>query len=427
MITKNIDEKEDVLTAAYLAHSANGVRQLKEIGDFLTIGRDEGSHLALNDDYVSGRHARIEKRDQGFFLKDLRSRNGSFLNGTYVTEARLKDGDRLRFGNTELSFTSTREFRVPANKLQSKNPRWQSELARLPHISEAEMPVLITGPSGAGKEIIANTIHKLSPRREGPLVSVNCSALSDSLIESELFGHVKGSFTGATHDREGAFESARRGTLFLDEVGDLPLPLQPKLLRALENQEVRPVGSDRTIKTDVRIVAATHHDLRQLVLKGRFREDLFFRLNVIRVQAPGLSSRLEDFEDLLYFFAKQYRVGFTHAAIDKLKLHPWPGNIRELRNFVARAKAYFGGLKIDVEHIDDLLEAAPPKAAEAPARSVLRDIELEMIRDRLIANQGNQRKAAKDLGMPKSTLHDRIQTYGIDVKRLLESHGVYID
>jgi DNA-binding NtrC family response regulator len=148
---------------------------------------------------------------------------------------------------------------------------------------------------------------------------------------------------------------------------------------------------------------------------------------VIRVQVPGLASHIEDFEDLLYFFAKQYRVGFTHAAIERLKQHPWPGNIRELRNFAARAKAYFGGAKIDVPQLKELLETPAPSAPEVPARSVLKDIECEMIRDRLVANQGNQRRTAKDLGMPKSTLHDRIQTYGIDVKQLLASHGVFVD
>ncbi len=429
MVTRNLDEKIDVLTTAFLAFTVNDVRQVREITEFVSLGRDDGNHIVLTDNFVSSRHARIEKRDQGFFLRDLRSRNGTSLNGNPVLEARLSDGDRLKFGRTEMTFTSTKEIKAAPQMLSSRNSRWAADLAKLPQVAATDMPVLINGPSGSGKELVANAIHALSRRGAGTMVSVNCSALSDSLIESELFGHVRGSFTGATHDRQGAFESARRGTLFLDEVGDLPLALQPKLLRALENQEIRPVGSDRTITTDVRILSATHHDLRHLVRQGKFREDLFFRLNVVRFAVPALVSHLEDFEDLLYFFAKQYRVGFTHAAIEHLKAHRWPGNVRELRNLVARAKAYFGSAKVEPAQIDELLEpaSAPPVQQEKISnRSVLKEVECEMIRERLIANHGNQRKTSLDLGMPKSTLHDRIQTYGINVKALLATKGVYM-
>jgi DNA-binding NtrC family response regulator len=222
--------------------------------------------------------------------------------------------------------------------------------------------------------------------------------------------------------------------LFLDEIGDLPLALQPKLLRALENNQIRPVGSDKAIETDVRIVAATHHDLKRLVFEERFRADLYFRLHVIQITTPALRDRMEDFDDLFYLFARRMRVRFTFDAIAKLKLHSFPGNIRELRNIVARAKAFAGADEVnaaDVDHLVDFL-AMPDTSAIAkvlelqefrPSRSVLRDMELDMIKSRLIANRGNQRKTAADLGMPKSTLHDRLRSYGIDIEKLLGDAG----
>ncbi len=403
-------------------------RQQLEIGEFLTIGRDSDNHVTCPDPFVSSRHARVERKGHGFILRDFRSRNGTYLNGARVVEAMLNEGDRIRVGQLDLVFSGEREIAQVPHFITSKNALWQSQLDRLTSIAEASYPVLLNGPSGTGKDILAQAMHKLSPRRAGPFVSVNCSALTESLVESELFGHLKGSFTGATNDRKGAFEAARGGTLFLDEIGDLPLNLQPKLLRALENQQIRAVGSDQCTPTDVRIVAATHHSLKKLVLEERFRADLYFRLNVIHLQVPALNERMEDFDDLFYHFAKLTRVRFSFGAIEKLKTHTWPGNIRELKNLVARAKAYFGAKEILEEDIASLMDLLPTQdsglAVEAnsfkPSRSVIKEIELEMIRSRLVANRGNQRKTAAELGMPKSTLHDRIRGYGIDVDKLLE-------
>lgn len=415
--------------AGYVTWQESNRRQHLEIGEFLSIGRDVDNHIALLDPFVSNRHARIERRGNGFVLRDFRSRNGTYLNGGRVLEALLNEGDRIRVGGIDITFSSERESSLPTQILQSKSPLWQAQLERLPTIAQAHYPVLLTGPSGTGKDILAQTLHRLSPRKAGPFVSVNCSALTESLVESELFGHLKGSFTGATSDRKGAFEAARGGTLFLDEIGDLPLSLQPKLLRALENQQIRAVGSDQSTATDVRIVAATHHSLKKLVFEERFRADLYFRLNVVQVQVPSLQARMEDFDDLFYAFAKACRVRFSFGAIQKLKEHVWPGNIRELKNIVSRAKAYFDAkevLETDVPALLDLIMTPdnPPTLEESspfkPSRSVIREIEHEMIRSRLIANRGNQRKTASDLGMPKSTLHDRIRTYGIDVEKLVE-------
>lgn len=393
------------------------------LGDFFTVGRDPQSQLRLDDPYASGRHARIEKRNGAFVIRDLQSRNGTFVNGSRVTEAVLSANDRLRFGETVFVFSEAATHSI---SLASKNEEWNEQLRRLPAFAATEFPVLISGPSGSGKEIIARALHDGSPRARGPFVSINCSALSENLIESELFGHVKGSFTGATHDRKGAFEAARGGTLFLDEIGDLPLSLQPKLLRALENEEIRPVGSDRSIETDVRIVAATHKNVLASIRTGSFREDLYYRLNVCQLRPPALADRLEDFEDLLYTFAKQYRVRFSHNAIQALKDHPWPGNVRELKNVVARASAYYPGKNIQPEDLGTIIETTSigpevhfvADGAGSGHGSIIKEIEREMIIRRLVANRGNQRRTAADLGMPKSTLHDRIKAYSIDLKQI---------
>lgn len=430
MTTRNLSAAELNSDTGFINWKDSSRMQQVEVGEFLTIGRDPVNQMVIEDAFTSSRHARIERKPNGFFLRDLRSRNGTFVNGARVFEALLSDGDRIRIGETDLFFACKKEEGSP-HLMTSKNPIWQSQLNKLPGIAESEFPVLLTGPSGTGKEILAQTIHRLSQRKNGPFVSVNCSALSESLVESELFGHLRGSFTGATSDRKGAFEAARGGTLFLDEIGDLPLALQPKLLRALENSQIRPVGSDRSIETQVRIVAATHHDLKKLVFEEKFRADLYFRLHVIQLQAPALKDRMEDFDDLLYTFAKAMRVRFSYGAIQKLKTHAWPGNIRELKNAVSRAKAYWGNDEIKDHDVDQLIDqlsvtsssSAPVEGGFKPSRSVIKEIEFEMIRNRLIANRGNQRKTAADLGMPKSTLHDRIKVYGIDVEKLLENEA----
>ena len=423
MVTRTLNVRYP--DSGFLSWKLNARREQIEISEFLTMGRDLANHVILEDTFASLRHARIERKSNGFLIRDLRSRNGTYVNGARVLEAMLGDGDRIRVGETEFDFASRRVDESSNALPTSKNPAWAAQLARLGGIAQSPFPVLLTGPSGTGKDVLAQAIHQSSTRRAGPFVSVNCSALTDSLVESELFGHLRGSFTGATGDRKGAFEAARGGTLFLDEIGDLPLSLQPKLLRALENNQIRPVGSDRAIETDVRILAATHQDLKRAVSEERFRSDLWFRLHVIQLQIPALKDRPEDFEDLFYFFARQMRVRFSFGAIQKLKGHTFPGNIRELRNIVARAKAYCPDREIVEDDVNQLLDVMPVPLkvevlpADQPPRSIIKEIEQEMIKTRLVANKGNQRKTAADLGLPKSTLHDRIRTYGIDLKDLL--------
>ncbi|MCC6276367.1 MAG: sigma 54-interacting transcriptional regulator [Oligoflexia bacterium] len=423
-LTMSLDQSQQVLKDGYLVPLAGG--SPTPVEGVVTIGRDPTTLICISDPTLSLFHCQIEKRPFGFFIRDLKSRNGTFLNGSRVTEAQLLEDARIQVGNSEFSFRSLKPpEEVQDLPVQSKNPVLLSQLRSIQFVANSDMPVLIQGESGSGKEVMARLIHDQSLRSKGPYITVNCSALTESLVESELFGHMRGSFTGATSDRKGAFEAAKGGTLFLDEIGDLPINLQPKLLRALENKEIRPVGSDRIVRTDVRIITATHKNLESLVAEGLFRADLFYRIHVIRLRIPSLRERMEDFEDLLYQFCREMRVRFSVSAIENLKKHTWPGNIRELKNVVARAKALFGNRSIQLEHLNDIVDRpilnTPP--AQGPVFSsgspVLKELERELIKARLRANGGNQRRTAFDLGIPKSTLHDRIKAYQIDVKGLL--------
>lgn len=401
-----------------------GKNQNYPLSEHTSLGR-ESAWPGFDDLSAEDRHARIELKETGFMIRDLRSPKGTFVNGTRINEAWLQDGDEIKIGDSVCYFSAGENKGPETMGLTSRCPVWAQQLQRLVPISKSPYPVLLLGPSGTGKEVLAEKIHENSTRAQGPFIRVNCSALTETLVESELFGHVKGSFTGAIQDRKGAFESARGGTLFLDEIGDLPYGLQAKLLRALENNEIRPVGSDKTVQTDVRILAATHQNLYEKIHTGEFRTDLYYRLNVVAIQTPALNERMDDFEDLLYTFGKQMRVRFSHAAIQKLKKHKWPGNIRELKNTVARASAFYPKRQIEEFEVDEIIDRAgmptstvggipvPALSADLP---VIKEIERQMIIKRLVANRGNQRRTASDLGMPKSTLHDRLKLYNIDPK-----------
>lgn len=405
---------------AYIFKSDRQLHRI-ELSEFSTLGADSSCQIICTK--AEDRHARIESNNGKYFIKDLRSKSGTFVNNQRITEAPLSEGDRIFIGNEELVFSFSEKEETPSFILKSRNLAWNEKLQRLGHASQTNFPVLILGASGSGKEVLAHAIHNASERRNGPFVSVNCSALTETLIESELFGHVKGSFTGALSDRKGAFEAARGGTIFLDEIGDLPVNLQAKLLRALENNEIRPVGSDVNVKTDVRVLSATHQHLVERIRNNLFRADLYYRLNVISIEAPSLFERMEDFEELLYTFAKQLRVRFSFSGIDRLKKHTWPGNIRELKNTVARACANYPKMTIDAAQVETILDklSAPVSSlsgevAAITPLSLIKEMERQLILKKLAANKGNQRLTAAELGLPKSTLHDRLKTYNIDPK-----------
>jgi transcriptional regulator with GAF, ATPase, and Fis domain len=274
---------------------------------------------------------------------------------------------------------------------------------------------LVTGQSGTGKELIARVIHDLSPRREGPFVAVHCAALAETLLESELFGHERGAFTGAVSARKGRFELADGGTIFLDEIGEISSAVQVKLLRVIQEKEFERVGGMRPISVNVRIIAATNKDLRAEVTAGRFREDLYYRLNVFPIALPSLSERREAVLPLAEYFLKKFTAafgksiaGFSPGARSALENYPWPGNVRELQNVMERAVILARG-EIGVPH----LNLEPPRAPLVPSESVLKVNERETIRKVLDESGGNRQQAARILGISLRTLQYRIKEYGL--------------
>jgi transcriptional regulator with GAF, ATPase, and Fis domain len=275
--------------------------------------------------------------------------------------------------------------------------------------------VLIMGPSGTGKELVARTIHQISPRRGKPFVAVHCAALAENLLESELFGHEKGAFTGAGSQRKGRFELADGGSLFLDEIGEISPAIQVKLLRVIQEREFERVGGTKAIAVDVRIIASTNRDLKAEVVAGQFREDLFYRLNVFPLILPTLSERREAIEPLAEYFVGRFSAafgkhvsGFTPEAEHALQTYAWPGNIRELQNVIERAVILSPGV-IERTHLN--LEL--PDEAEAYDEGMLKTLEMEAIRKVLTETGGNRTKAAKMLGISLRTLQYRIKAYGL--------------
>ncbi|MBL8912141.1 MAG: sigma 54-interacting transcriptional regulator [Archangium sp.] len=309
----------------------------------LRIGALAGNALQLDDPSVSGIHCELTHDEEGIRVRDLGSLNGTLIDGVLVRDAVLTRGATLSLGATEVRFEPGDEVvPLPASEAERFGPLLgkSAVMRELFHVldgfAKSDATVLLRGETGAGKEAVAEALVQHGPRANAALVVVDCSALAPSLIESELFGHEKGAFTGAVSTREGAFERAHGGTVFLDEIGELPLELQPRLLRALERREVQRVGGSKPITVDVRIIAATHRALEEEVNRGRFRADLFYRLSVLRVDVPALRTRKEDLELLATHFAGR---SIDAVTLERFKQHDWPGNVRELRNAVERWKA----------------------------------------------------------------------------------------
>lgn len=296
-------------------------------------------------------------------------------------------------------------------------------------VAPTEATVLITGESGTGKELVARALHEGSARADKPLVTVNCAALAENLLESELFGHEKGSFTGADRRREGRFMQADGGTLFLDEIGEMPLPLQAKLLRALQQGEVQRVGSDAPINVDVRVLAATNRDLRREAAEKRFREDLYFRLNVISIEVPSLCRRSEDIPLLAAHFLQRFAErnrktikGFAPQALDSMLRYSWPGNVRELENAVERAVILCNGDLITGRELPaNVVDASPAETADAvPEGDISLDglsldtVERRAIEETLRQTGDNKSEAARRLGITRATLHNKLRKYGLE-------------
>lgn len=292
--------------------------------------------------------------------------------------------------------------------LVGQSPAFKSALASLRRAAPAQIPVLLQGESGTGKELFARALHLGSPRANGPLVVVDCTGLTESLFESELFGYEKGAFTGATQRKIGLAEAAHGGTLFLDEIGEVPLAMQVKLLRLIETGSFRPVGSLRTVHSDFRLVSATHKPLKAMVAQGAFREDLYYRISGFPIRLPALRERVEDLplliESLLQRIAGKGASRISHDALERLNLHPFPGNIRELRNMLERAWLFADDGLIRSEHLVD--DTDPDSAARHQSRE---QHELKALAQALDSFQGSRRELAKQLGMSERTLYRRLK------------------
>jgi len=353
----------------------------------IRIGSMEDNDVVLGDDTVSRYHCRITQEDNGYVLLDQRSTNGTFINKVRIREAYVKPGSIVSVGQSQLRFNAREEEVeiVPSRSdrcagLIGGNSRMREIYSIIEKIAPTATTVVIDGETGTGKEVVAQAIHSLSPRSRNDLVVFDCGAVPPNLIESELFGHEKGSFTGAVMTRQGLFEQADGGTLFLDELGELPLDLQPKLLRALEQREVRRVGSAKPSKVDVRIIAATNRNLEDEVRAGRFRQDLFYRLSVVRLHLPSLHDRADDIPLLVQHFLDNGAFNrkpnapivrsVARDAITALQSYPWPGNVRELVNVVERAVSFCDTDTIELSDLPDYIRTAkaPPLKDPAPSR-----------------------------------------------------------
>jgi transcriptional regulator with PAS, ATPase and Fis domain len=388
--------------------------------DRAVVGTHESADVVLADRTVSRFHCELRVIDGRAHVRDLGSRNGTLVDGVSVVEAHLAAGATLKVGRTTMKFDiGADQVAIPLSRgdrfgeLVGSSAQMRAMFALLERAAEVTATLLIEGETGTGKEAAAESVHQRSDRVNGPFVVVDCGALPPSLLESELFGHEKGAFTGAHIRRAGAFEAASSGTLFLDEVGELPLELQPKLLRAIERQEVKPVGADRYHKVDVRIVAATHRNLRADVNSRRFRSDLYYRLAVLTVTLPPLRERIEDLPLLVEHLLVKLGVADrpqaarlrSPAFLAEISAHHWPGNVRELRNYLERSLTLEG----DAPPLDD----GKPQAPKRQYKEARQRWERAYVEEILRTTSGNVTAAAREAGL------DRVAFY-----RLLWRHGI---
>ncbi|MEJ7603346.1 MAG: sigma 54-interacting transcriptional regulator [Kofleriaceae bacterium] len=407
--------------------------ELPPIG--VVIGTERTCDVILTDAFVSRRHCSITPTPQGFAITDLGSKNGTIIDGVAVGKVVAPPGVAIRIGKTLLQLMPADEvIDIPPSvsdkfgALYGGSHAMRGVFGLLERASKSAASILFLGESGTGKELMARGVHDASPRANKPFVVFDCGASTETLIESDLFGHVKGAFTGAASDREGAFAAADGGTLFLDEIGDLPVALQPKLLRMLEAGEVVPLGSRKSERYDVRIVAATHRDVFAEVARGGFRGDLYYRLAVVEVQVPPLRQRTGDLARLIAMFleragAAQLASQVGGAALERLTRYHWPGNVRELRNVITRAVA-LAGPDDDFQSLPFVLRPtmAAPEAgsdikADRPfheAKDALVDrFERAYLEDLVQRANGNLSQAARLAGLERKFLYKLLERTGL--------------
>jgi DNA-binding NtrC family response regulator len=394
------------------------------------IGAGTDADIVVDDHAVSRRHLELELVPEGLRVRDLDSRNGTFYGGQRIQTAILALGTTIKLGSTELRLEADLDElngiapAVPAGYgvLLGAAAETRKLFAKLQRLEGCLVSVLIEGESGTGKELVARAIHDHSRVKAGPFVAVNCGALDRQLAKSELFGHKKGAFTGATENRVGVFEAANGGTLFLDELGELPLDVQPMLLRVLETSSVVRLGENEPRPVKVRIVAATNRDLAEEVRAQRFREDLYYRTTVVRLTLPPLRERLDDVELLARHFAKQEGLSeLPTRFVSELRRHHWPGNVRELRNSVqAYAALGTANLELPVERqdpLDTLRHFVDPEQPYALQKERLLDAFMRVYLQELLQHtEFNQSRASRLSGLERSYLGRLLSKYGIEKK-----------
>jgi len=398
----------------------------------VTIGTDAGCDLALSDDRVSGRHVAIRAAESRFAVRDLGSTNGTWFEGSRVAEVTVPAGSTLLVGRTALRIEpEAQPLDLPPSQarrfgeLVGESLALREVFAVLERVAQSDATLLVEGETGTGKELVARAIHEASARRRGPFVAVDCGALPEGLLDSELFGHVRGAFTGAAQARGGMIVRADGGTLFLDELGRIPAPVQARLLRVLEERVVRPLGGDSERAVDVRVIAASRDDLDAEVAAGRFRPDLLYRLAVVRVVLPPLRSRREDIPLLVRDLLRRRGLADEAPAgrgLDRLIAHGWPGNVRELRNVLDRAIALAPGaqrftdlvIRVDAAPVagDGLAVRSDLPYAEAKA-AVLHDLERRYLADVLARTGGNLSAAARESGIDRKHLRTLARKHGL--------------
>ena len=404
----------------------------RPLGEKLRVGKAQDNDLVLGDDTVSRHHCELSRASDGVHVRDLGSTNGTRVQGARVTEAVIQPGTVLKVGEVEIVLRpAVRNVEVmPSDKTWfgaaiGRSLAMRSIFGVLERIAPTDATVLLDGETGTGKDVLARAIWTESERPQGPFVVVDCGAISYSLLESELFGHERGAFTGAVAARQGAFELADNGTVFLDEIGELPLDVQPKLLRVLETKEFRRVGGNKTLRTNVRVIAATKRNLQREVQAGKFREDLYFRLAVVPVTVPPLRSRREDIPPLVLHILKACGANLTVAdeTMQGIMAHDWPGNVRELRNILERA-VYLARASGQTElslvalpssnaSAGDVFQFEAAKSYRETRAKFDADFERRYVKWLLGRHGGNVSAAAREAKMDRKHLHDMAKKHGL--------------
>ena len=400
----------------------------KLLSERVGVGSAAGNDLEIADPTVSRIHAELDPREGSVWVRDLGSRNGTFVENVRVTDAEVPDGGSVLVGGTVLRIERIGQPTAidlwPTHtfgQLVGKSVVMRELFARMNRIAGLDATVLIQGETGTGKELCAEAIHHASTRADRPFVVVDCAALPESLLEAELFGHVKGAFTGAATSRDGAFHEAEGGTVLLDEIGELPPGMQPKLLRVVETHAVRHIGETAYRKIDVRIMAASNRDLRTMVNAGAFREDLYFRLAVVPITMPPLRDRLDDVPLLVQRFAgPRASTLLTPQLLQEIAVRPWPGNVRELKNFIDRVTALGTAEALALASPGTLPRPSvelPPVSIDRPFKSVreewLNHLERHYVRQLLERHQRNISAAADAAGLDRTYLHRLIRKHGL--------------